>query len=100
MIILNSMGSMTSYLGEGKDSRGGYLQTFNRNGQPTSYAGTNIHGTGILEVNNEYGVVAGSIESSHDRDIYDGDGVIKLFNERGEFGWIKDGKSKQDLKIE
>ena len=86
---------MTSYLGEGKDSRGGHLQTYNMSGELTSYLGTSRHKAGFLEINNEYGIKVGSLGASYDTERYRGDGVIMLYDNRGEFGWMRDGKTSQ-----
>ena len=88
----NSKGEMTSYLGEGKDSRGGHLQTFNMKGEMTSYLGTSMHEAGSLEINNEYGIKVGSLGASFEQETYRGDGVIMLYDRTGEFGWMTDGK--------
>ena len=88
---------MTSYLGEGKDSRGGHLQTFNMSGEMTTYLGTSIHKAGSLEINNEYGLKVGSLGASFDREVYRGDGVITLYDNTGAFGWMRDGKNSDNL---
>jgi hypothetical protein len=85
---------MTSYLGEGKDSRGGHLQTYNMNGELTSYLGTSRDKGGALEINNEYGVKVGSLSAAFDGENYRGDGTIMLYDRRGEFGWVQDGKGQ------
>ena len=91
-------GGITSYLGEGKDSRGGHLQTFNMRGEITSYLGTSIHEAGFLELNNEYGIKVGSIGALFEQDTFRGDGVIMLYDRTGEFGWMTDGKSSNNNK--
>ena len=87
----NRQGTMTSYLGEGRDSRGGHLQTYNMRGQLTSYLGTNANKVGALEINNEYGIKVGSLTSTFEPNKYSGDGVLMLHNNKGEYGWMKDG---------
>ena len=84
---------MTCYLGEGKDSRGGHFQTFNMSGESTSYLGTSRDKSGILELNNEYGIKVAEMGSLYDLNNHRGEGTIMLYDNQGQFGWMKNGKS-------
>ena len=87
-------GEVSCYLGSGRDNRGGHLQTFNSNGYLTSYIGSSRYNAGLINLNNELGLKVSTLGSIYDNVNYKGDGVIMLYDENGEFGWSKDGKSK------
>ena len=82
----NSKGEMISYLGEGKDSRGGHLQTFNMKGE-ISYLELLCMKLDS-EINNEYGIKVGSLGASFEQETYRGDGVIMLYDRTGV--WMDD----------
>ena len=50
-----------------------------------------------MEINNEYGLKVGSLGASFDRELYRGDGVIMLVDKTGAFGWMRDGKTSNNL---
>ena len=56
-----------------------------------------MHKAGTLEINNEYGLKVGSLGASFDREVYRGDGVITLYDNTGAFGWMRDGKTSDNL---
>ena len=66
---------------------GGFLQTFNADGNQTSYLGTAGGGIGILGTHNKHGVQVGYFGANK----Y-GDGVAVLNDRYGDAGWSATGK--------
>ena len=70
------------------DNNGGFIKTYNADGEKTIYLGTNIEGSGgHLETFNKHEVQTGYFGT-----IKNNDGVAALFDRYGDEGWSASGK--------
>ena len=68
------------------DGTGGFLSTYNANGEMTSYLGTDVDGNGVIGVHASDG-----IENAHIGSDKNQNGVIELNDKYGNTRWSKVG---------
>ena len=82
----NSDGEQTMFAGTGAEGFG-FIETYNSDGNRTMYAGTATDGGGMITINNKFENLSVGLRAD-DND----DGVINLFDKYGDFGWGMSGK--------
>ena len=69
------------------DGTGGFMSTYNSEGEMTSYLGTDAGGNGVIGVHASHGIETARIGSDENQD-----GVIELNDRYGNTYWSKIGK--------